>query len=67
MMVEPAPSLPLLPTATQSSVAEHEMLVRSTASAGGAWEVQVDPLFNVPMTYGLELRLVPTAMQSIDV
>ena len=49
-IVEPAASLPVLPTATQSSVAEHEMLVRSTAFAGGAWDVQVDPLFNVPMT-----------------
>jgi hypothetical protein len=35
MMVEPAPVLPLLPTAMQSSKVEHEMPVTSTALEGG--------------------------------
>ena len=34
MIVDPAPLLPLLPTAMQSSGPEHEMLVRSTALDG---------------------------------
>jgi hypothetical protein len=35
MIVEPAPVLPLLPTATQSRSVEHEMPVISTAFEGG--------------------------------
>ena len=42
MMVDPAPRLPLLPTATQSSESEQEMLVTSTALAGGLWSDHVD-------------------------
>jgi hypothetical protein len=34
MIVEPAPVLPLFPTAMQSSAAEQEMPVRSTAFGG---------------------------------
>ena len=63
MIVEPAPRLPLLPTATQSLGSEQEILVTSTALAGGLWSDQVEPLFEVLMTYGVELRFVPTAMQ----
>ena len=66
MMVEPAPVLPLFPTAMQSTRSEHEMPVRSTALDGGLWSDQVEPLFDVPMTYGVELRLVPTAMHVVS-
>jgi hypothetical protein len=62
MMVEPAPVLPLLPTATQSSRREHEMSVTSTASDGGDWAVQLVPLLEVPSTYVVESRFVPVAM-----
>jgi hypothetical protein len=65
MMVEPAPMLPVLPTATQSLASEQEIPVRSTAFAGGLWSDQVEPLFDVLMTYGVELRFVPTAMQVV--
>ena len=41
---------PVLPTAMQSSGAEQEIPVRSTALAGGAWSDQVDPLLEVPIT-----------------
>jgi len=47
MIVEPAPSLPLFPTAIQSSAAEHEIPVRSTAFDGGLWDDQVEPLLDV--------------------
>jgi hypothetical protein len=47
MIVDPAPLLPLLPTAMQSSGAEHEMPVRSTAFGGGLWRDQVDPVVDV--------------------
>ena len=60
MMVDPAPVLPLFPTAMQSTAVEHEMPVRSTALGGGLWSDHVEPLFDVPTTYGVELRLVPT-------
>jgi hypothetical protein len=40
--------------------------VRSTAFAGGLWSDQVEPLFEVPTTYGVELRLVPTAMHVVS-
>ncbi len=66
MMVDPAPVLPLLPTAMQFTALEHEMPVRSTALDGGLWDDQVEPLFEVPTTYGVELRLVPTAMQVVS-
>ena len=66
MMVEPAPRLPVLPTATQSSESEQEIPVRSTALRGGFWSDQVEPLFEVLMTYGVELRFVPTAMQVVS-
>ena len=38
MMVDPAPMFPLFPTAMQSSAAEHEIPVRSTALDGGLCE-----------------------------
>jgi hypothetical protein len=50
MIVEPAPVLPLLPTAMQFSAAEQEMPVRSTAFGGTSWVDQVSPLLDVPMT-----------------
>ena len=50
MMVEPAPLFPVFPTAMQSSAAEHEIPVRSTAFAGGIWSDHVEPLFDVPTT-----------------
>jgi hypothetical protein len=66
MRVEPAPRLPVLPTATQSSAAEHEIPVRSTALLGGLWRDQVEPLLEVLTTYGVELRFVPTAIQVVS-
>ena len=39
----------------------------STALAGGFWSDHVEPLFEVLMTYGVELRFVPTAMQVVSV
>ena len=65
MMVDPAPRLPVLPTATQSSAAEQEIPVTSTALGGGVWRDQFSPLLEVPTTYGVELRLVPTAIQVV--
>ncbi len=65
MMVDPAPRLPVLPTATQSSTAEQEMPVTSTALDGGVWGDHVAPLLDVADTYGVELRFVPTAMQVV--
>jgi hypothetical protein len=62
IMVEPAPVLPLLPTATHSSRLEHEMPVTSTALKGGDWAVQLAPLLDVSSTYGAESRFVPVAM-----
>jgi hypothetical protein len=50
MIVEPAPMLPVLPTAMQSAGAEQEIPVRSTAFAGGLCSDQVEPLFEVPTT-----------------
>jgi hypothetical protein len=50
MMVDPAPRLPLFPTATQSTEVAHEIPVRSTALGGGCSCDQVVPLFEVPMT-----------------
>jgi hypothetical protein len=66
MIVDPAPRLPVFPTPMQSSGSEHEIPVTSTALAGGSWSDQLDPLFDVVMTYGVELRLVPTAMQVVS-
>jgi hypothetical protein len=67
MMVDPVPRVPELPTATQSSAAEQEIPVISTALEGGVWSDQSSPLSEVVTTYGLELRLVPTAMQDVVV
>ena len=50
MMVEPAPILPVLPTAMQSLESEQEIPVRSTAFAGGLCSDHVEPLFDVLMT-----------------
>lgn len=50
MIVEPAPVLPVLPTATQARALEHEIPVRSTAFGGAVCEDQVDPVLDVPMT-----------------
>jgi hypothetical protein len=50
----------------QSLESEQEILVTSTALAGGLWSDHVEPLFEVVMTYGVELRLVPTAMQVVS-
>jgi hypothetical protein len=58
--------LPVLPTATQSSAAEHEIPVRSTALLGGLWRDQVELLLEVLTTYGIELRFVPTAIQVVS-
>ena len=66
MIVDPAPILPVFPTAMQFAVVEQETPVRSTALLGGVWSDQVDPLFEVLTAYGVELRLVPTAMH-VDV
>jgi hypothetical protein len=62
MMVEPAPGLPLLPTATQSSRVEQEIPVTAMAFEGGDWVVQEVPLLAVPSTNGEESRFVPVAM-----
>ena len=56
----------MLPTATQSLESEQEMLVTSTALAGGFWSDHVEPLFEVLMTYGVELRFVPTAIHVVS-
>jgi hypothetical protein len=48
MIVEPAPEFPVFPTATQSSAEEQEIPASSTAFAGGLWDDQVEPLFEVP-------------------
>ena len=37
----------------------------STALLGGVWSDQVWPLLEVSMTYGVELRFVPTAMHVV--
>jgi hypothetical protein len=50
MIVDPAPRLPVLPTAMQSGAAEQEIPVRSTALVGGVWSDHVEPLFEVPTT-----------------
>ena len=50
MIVDPAPRLPVLPTAMQSAAAEQEIPVRSTALVGGVWSDHVEPLFEVPTT-----------------
>jgi hypothetical protein len=62
MMVEPTPVLPLLPTATQSKSVEHEIPVVSTAFEGGLRDAQVLPSSFVWMTYGVLLRVDPTAV-----
>ena len=67
MMVDPAPVLPLFPTAMQSTAVAHEMPVRSTALGGGLWDDHVEPLFDVPTTYGVELRFVPTAIHVVSI
>jgi hypothetical protein len=50
MIVDPAPWLPVLPTAMQSSAPEQEIPVRSTAFAGALCDDQVEPAFEVPTT-----------------
>jgi hypothetical protein len=50
MMVEPAPGLPLFPTATQSFALAQEILVTSTELDGTDWVAHVAPLFSVPIT-----------------
>jgi hypothetical protein len=66
MIIDPAPGLPLFPTAMQSLALAHEMLKRSTPLEGtSVWLVQVDPLLSVPTTYGVELKLVPRATQFV--
>jgi len=49
-MVDPAPVLPLFPTAMQSTAVAHEMPVKSMAFDGALWDDQVEPLFEVPTT-----------------
>jgi hypothetical protein len=51
MMKEPAPVLPLSPTATQSSRVEHEIPVTSTAWEGGSSEAHEAPSSLVCITY----------------
>ncbi len=66
IIVDPAPALPLFPTAMQSLALAHEMLKRSTPLEGtSVWLVQVDPLLSVPITYGAESKLVPRATQFV--
>lgn len=50
MIVDPAPILPVLPTAMQFVEDEQEIPVRSTALAGGLWSDQEEPLLEVPTT-----------------
>ena len=47
MIVDPAPILPVLPTAMQSTALEQDTPVRSTALLAGLWRVQVEPLLEV--------------------
>jgi hypothetical protein len=65
MMVEPAALFPVVPTAMQSSGAEHETPSRSTALAGGDWSDQVDQLSEVETANGVESKFVPTDTQSL--
>jgi hypothetical protein len=65
MMVDPAPVLPLLPTAMQSFELAHEILVTSTEFGGGDWLVQVEPLLRVPTANGTEVKFVPAATQLV--
>lgn len=66
IIVDPAPALPLFPTAMQSLALADEMLKRSTPLEGtSVWLVQVDPLLSVPTTYGAESKLVPRATQFV--
>jgi len=51
----------------QSSVAEQEIPVRWIAFVGGLCVVHVDPVSEVPTTYGVELKLVPTATQVVSI
>jgi hypothetical protein len=64
IIVDPAPMLPLLPTAMQSNDDEHEIPARFIASDGRLSALHLAPLSEVPIAYGAVLRLVPTAMQS---
>jgi hypothetical protein len=50
MIVDPAPGLPLLPTATQSFALAQEMLVTLTALDGTVWAAHVAPLLSVLIT-----------------
>jgi hypothetical protein len=63
MMVEPVPVLPLLPTATQSLLFEHETPVMLTAPVAAAPTVQTPPLLEVRIAYGVAFRFVPPATQ----
>ena len=63
MIVEPAPGLPELPTATHPVVEKHEMPVRSTADSDGDAELQLDPLSDVFTASGVESKFVPAARQ----
>jgi hypothetical protein len=64
--IDPVPALPLFPTDTQSRNVEQETPVRSIAASGTVWVVQWDPSSLVPITYVLELKLVPTAIQVVS-
>jgi hypothetical protein len=66
MIVDPAPMFPVLPTVMQFTAFEQETPVRSTPLLGGLWSDQVEPLLEVLTAYGVELRLVPTAMQVVS-
>jgi hypothetical protein len=63
MMVEPVPVLPLLPTATQSLLFEHESPVMLTASLGVVPTDHTPPLLVVRIAYGLASRFVPPVTQ----
>lgn len=63
MMVEPVPMLPLFPTATQLLPLEHEIPVMFTASLGADPAIQLLPLSDVRITYGIESEFVPPATQ----
>jgi hypothetical protein len=63
IMAEPEPVLPLFPAATQSLTLEHEMPVMFTASLGADPDIQVLPLSDVRITYGVESEFVPPATQ----
>jgi hypothetical protein len=66
IIVEPAPVLPVLPTATQSLSFEHEMPVILTALLGVDPTVHVLPLSELRIAYGVVSTFEPPATQVFD-